>query len=185
MMNIDKLIQACNYLLKKNNFIINYTKLIKLLYLADKESLRGSLQTITGDAYVSMDNGPVLSGLYDLIRDKYHDENIQDLWNSCFLKNKYDLEATITQISQDELSIFELQILDQIYEKFSDYSVWDMIHYVHTNCPEWTYPEGTSIPIHPDEILASIGKSSEEISWILAETQAFEEEKHSLLSLAK
>ena len=61
LFNLEKLIQACNYLLKKNNYSLNYTKLIKLLYLADKESLKGAIQTISGDTYVSMDNGPVLS----------------------------------------------------------------------------------------------------------------------------
>ena len=93
MFNIDKLIQACNYLVKKNNNSLNYTKLIKLLYIADKESLKRSLQTITGDTYVSMDNGPVLSKLYDLIKGQYHKELYQNLWNSRFIKDGYNLVA--------------------------------------------------------------------------------------------
>jgi uncharacterized phage-associated protein len=185
LFDIEKLIQTCNYIIKKNNNSINYTKLIKLLYLSDKESLKNSLQAITGDKYVSMDNGPVLSGLYDLIKGRYRNKDVQDLWNKFFFKNNYNLDIINDQIRQDELSVFELQILDQIYEKFRDFSVWDMVHYVHMNCPEWKDPEGTSIPIQPNEILESVGKSSEEIDWILAETRAFEEEERAMLSLAQ
>ena len=185
MLNLEKLIQSCNYLLKKNDFTLNYTKLIKLLYLADKESLKGSLQTITGDTYVSMDNGPVLSSLYDLIRDKHVKKELQTLWNSHFLKNKYDLKTlVISQKPHDELSAYEMHILDSVYEQFKSYDVWDMVNYVHKNCPEWEFPEGSSIPIHQKEILQSIGRTQEEIELILAETDAFEEEEQVFSSLA-
>ena len=184
MFNLEKLIQACNYLLKKNDFSLNYTKLIKLLYLADKESLNGALQTITGDTYVSMDNGPVLSKLYDLIMGKYRND-IQNLWNSRFIRDEYNLIAATDRIPQSELSAFERQVLDQIYEKFENYKLGQMIEYVHNNCPEWKNPEGSSIPIEPNEILASIGRTPEEIDWILTETKAFEEEEQAFRSLAE
>ena len=184
MFNLEKLIQVCNYLLKKNDFSLNYTKLIKELYLADKESLKESLQTITGDSYVSMDNGPVLSKLYDLIMGRYHKEDVQGIWNSRFLKDNYNLKAIDHQFPHDELSAFEIKILDRIDEQFKDYDVWDLVAYVHKNCPEWKDPEGSSIPIKPEEVLESIGKTSEEIDWMLAEANAFEEEERAFLSLA-
>ena len=59
-----------------------------------------------------------------------------------------------------------------------------MVAYVHKNCPEWEYPEGTSIPIHIKEILECIGRTPEEIEIILAETAAFEEEERAFGSLA-
>jgi len=185
MFNIEKLVQACNYLVKKNNFTFNYTILIKMLYLADKESLKGALQTITGDTYVSMDSGPVLSRLYDLIKGTYRKEEIQSYWNSRFTKDGYNLVAVTERIPHGELSVFEMRILDQIYDRFKDTKVPEMIRYVHNNCPEWKFPNGSSVPIKPDEMLESIGKSSEEIDWILAETRAFEEEEHAMLSLAE
>jgi uncharacterized phage-associated protein len=185
LFNLEKLIQTCNYLLKKNNFSLNYTKLIKMLYLADKESLKGSLQTITGDKYVSMNNGPVLSELYDLIMDKWHKENEQNLWNNRFTRNGHDIIAMTDRIPQGELSAFETQILDQIYEHFGNFSLGEMINYVHKNCPEWKFPNGSSIPIKPIEILESIGRPPEEIEWILAESNAFEEEEQVSLSLTE
>jgi hypothetical protein len=78
-----------------------------------------------------------------------------------------------------------MQILDQIYTKFIDYDFGDMIAYVHENCPEWKAPQGSSVPIQPEEVLESIGRTPEEIEWILAETNAFEEEEQAFLSLAE
>ena len=46
---------------------MSYMKLIKLLYLADREALLRWGRPITFDAYVSMDRGPVLSSVLDLI----------------------------------------------------------------------------------------------------------------------
>jgi hypothetical protein len=173
--------------MKKSGFSLNYTILIKMLYLADKKALKESLQTITGDTYVSMDNGPVLSKLYDLIMDRcrYRNGEAQNLWNSRFTKDGYNLVAITDRIPQSELSVFEMQTLDQIYNQFKDYSLGEMISYVHNNCPEWKDPKGSAIDIHPEDILESIGKSPEEIDWILAETRAFEDEERVLLSMAE
>jgi len=184
MFNIEKLIQACNYLIKKNNSILNYTKLIKLLYLADRESLQQSIQTITGDTYVSMDNGPVLSRLYDLIKGKYRNEADQSLWNSRFIKDEYFLRVATDNIPQGELSIFEMKILDKIDEKYKNDDSRAMIKYVHEICSEWENPNGSSIPIKPEKILECIGKTKEEIDWILSETEGFEEEERAFQSLA-
>ena len=48
-MNIDKLIQIANYILKKYDFSLNYTKLIKELYLADRECIKRTGWSMTGD----------------------------------------------------------------------------------------------------------------------------------------
>jgi uncharacterized phage-associated protein len=44
-----------------------YIKLIKLLYLADREALLRWGRPITTDRHVSMPKGPVVSQIYDLI----------------------------------------------------------------------------------------------------------------------
>lgn len=49
---IRKLIDSINYLVERNGGRINYTKLIKLLYLADRKALINWGFTITGDSYV-------------------------------------------------------------------------------------------------------------------------------------
>jgi hypothetical protein len=185
-MQVDKLIQTVGYLLRKYNHRLNYTKLIKELYLADKESLRAANQTITGDTYVSMKNGPVLSGLYDLIRGKYRDRNTQLLWDSRFTTDGLDLIAVVDRIPDGKLSRFEKQTIDSIDKEFHAKSYGQMIDYVHDPnvCPEWKDPGSSSAPIKMRDLLAGIGRSREEIEWILEENRAFEREEKILDALA-
>ena len=49
-MDIDKLMQMANYLLKKYDFSLNYTKLIKEMYLADRECIKQTGWSISGDS---------------------------------------------------------------------------------------------------------------------------------------
>jgi len=186
LFNLDKTIQACNYLLEKNNSSLDYIKLIKLLYLADRESLKESLQSITGDVYVSMKNGPVLSKVYDLIMGRFHNDTMQEVWDKHFSRDEYDLIAKETNGSEShgELSAFEIQTLEKIYGQFEGYDSKEMIAYVHSNCPEWRRPKGPPIPIQTKNILESIGRTPDEIEWILAENEAFEEEEQAFVSLA-
>lgn len=39
---------------------MSYLRMLKLLYLADRESLKETGHTITGDRVVAMEHGPVL-----------------------------------------------------------------------------------------------------------------------------
>jgi uncharacterized phage-associated protein len=185
-MNIEKLVQATGYILRKyDNGRLNYTKLIKELYLADKDSLRAANQTITGDTYASMKNGPVLSGLYNLIKGRHNDTRAQIFWDSRFSTDGCDLVAVVNRIPEGKLSRFEKQALDDIDDKFHSKNYGQMIDYVHDPviCPEWKDPGLSSIPIKIDELLASIGRTQEEIEWVLKENEDFEEEEKIFASL--
>jgi uncharacterized phage-associated protein len=184
-MNVEKLIQAVAYLLKKYEHRLNYTKLIKLLYLADKESLRECNQTITGDTYVCMKNGPVLSGLYNLIKGQSGNRDTQCLWNSKFSRDGNDLVALVDRIPDGKLSRFEKTALDKINTQFQSASFGTMIDYVHdrANCPEWKDPGHSSSRLEMKDLLASIGRSPEEINWILDEQKMFEKEDRILNKL--
>ena len=63
--NEVKATQAAARLLRNRGGRMSYMKLIKLLYLADREALSRWGRPITTDKYVSMDKGPVLSRVLD------------------------------------------------------------------------------------------------------------------------
>jgi uncharacterized phage-associated protein len=44
--------------------------LSKVLFIADRDHLRDFGRPVTGDAYIAMDNGPVPSRIYDIIKGK-------------------------------------------------------------------------------------------------------------------
>jgi uncharacterized phage-associated protein len=70
LFNEAKATQAAAQFLRLRGEKMSYVKLIKLLYLADREALIRWGRPITPDRYVSMDIGPVVSRIYDLIRDE-------------------------------------------------------------------------------------------------------------------
>lgn len=69
--NEARAVEIAAYLIQKvgRNGTLNYTKLLKLLYLIDRRALLAWRRRAVGGAYVSMDNGPVMSETYDLIKD--------------------------------------------------------------------------------------------------------------------
>jgi hypothetical protein len=184
MFSIEKLAQVTAYLLGKYDFKLNYTKLIKELYLADREALRKSNQTISGDTYVCMNNGPVLSRLYDLIRGACRDKEKQDFWNARFSTDGYDLLGNFARFPEGKLSRFDKEILDSIDSQFHNTDFGSLINYVHNNCPEWEYPGVTSTPLPTQRILKNLEKTDDEIEWILAENRAFDEEEKVFSALA-
>lgn len=176
-MNIEKLIQISSYILSKYDGVLNYTKLIKILYLADRKSLEETGYSITGDTYVSMKDGPVLSGLYSLIKNKYSDKTIQYYWNSKFQTDGYDLHRIVSFVSEGELSDFDTKTLDEVDSKFHSSSYSQMINFVHDakNCPEWK-KTASSIPLTEEEIMKSIGFSDEDIKVIQEEKKYYAKE---------
>jgi uncharacterized phage-associated protein len=183
-MQIEKLVQATGYLLKKyDNRRLNYTKLIKELYLSDRESINATNSAITGDTYVNMRHGPVLSNLYNLIKGRSHDKEAQIYWDSRFSTDGGDVLANFDQYPEGKLSKAEKAILDKIDGQFHQNRYGELIDYVHANCPEWHNPGATSIPLPLADILSALGRTQEDIDWILEENEAFEKEDRIFASL--
>ena len=64
-----KATQVAAYFFSLRGGQMHYIKLIKLMYMADREALLRWGVPITRDRYVSMDNGPVLSRVLNLITE--------------------------------------------------------------------------------------------------------------------
>src|SRR5580700_3266295 len=67
--NEAKATQAAAFFLRLRGGQMHYIKLIKLLYLADREALIRWGIPFTTDRHVSMDNGPVTSRILKLITE--------------------------------------------------------------------------------------------------------------------
>jgi uncharacterized phage-associated protein len=59
MFDDRRVAQMAAYLLSREKGRMNHLKLMKLLYLADRESMKRHGQPISGDRFVAMDHGPV------------------------------------------------------------------------------------------------------------------------------
>lgn len=137
--------QAAAFLIKRNDNVLNYMKLIKLLYLVDRAALLKWQQPITGDKYYSLPKGPIVSNILDKICNRPNPE-APDFWSSIIRKSDTDCYAvtTISDVEYDELSKRELKLLEHMDERFKKLSQWDMVDYCHKNLPEWKDPNGSS-----------------------------------------
>ncbi len=149
---------------------MSYMKLIKLLYLADREALARWGRPITTDHYVSMDKGPVLSHVLDCINEG-PGPDIKSYWAQHIAPSS-NYEVTLSAIPDGELlSEAEDELLDEIFEKHGHLSRWAIVDLVH-GLPNWHDPDGRAIPIGYDEILRAFNKAPRKsqplwVNWML------------------
>ena len=153
-----------------------YIKLIKLLYLADRESLVETGSPITGDRFVSMKYGPVLSRVLDLIKDP--DPAEDSVWHGYIGRRRYDA-VLVGSPNTDQLSEYEEGVLEGIFETHGHDKEWDMVARTHA-LPEWTDPGRGAIPIEPEDILRYAGYTDEEVGAAVEQAQAVHSLRRSL-----
>lgn len=161
-----KAAEAAAFLLKRHGGRLNYTALIKLLYIADRRAFLDSGLPITGDYMVSMDNGMVLSGVYDLIMGrKQHPD-----WSRYVSRDSYDVKLADENPSNKHLSRYELRIIEEVDQEFGHLH-WGKLCDLTHEFPEWHDPNGSSTGIDHVEILRSQKKSKEEIEDIFKDAE--------------
>jgi len=163
-----KATHAAAYLLARGGGTMPYIKLIKLLYLADRESLLETGYTITGDRMVSMDKGPVLSRVYDHLVEEQQQPGI---WQRFISPPENFCVSVRDEPAYESLSDYEIGLLNQVFEKFGDWDRWALVEWTH-GLPEWVDPRGSSLSIDPAVILREAGRSDDEVRGIAAEVEA-------------
>jgi uncharacterized phage-associated protein len=154
-----KAAQVAAFFAKAQGGTINVLKLVKLIYLADREFLNRYDATITNDRFVSMDHGPVNSMTLDYI-DGCKLE--RDAWD-VFITDRADYELGLVNPNLaiedlDELSEAEIEVLEETWMTFGKMTKYQIRDYTHKNCPEWEDPKGSSAPIPFERILKFLGK---------------------------
>ena len=170
LFNEAKATQAAARLLKLRGGRMSCVKLVKLLYLADREALIRLGRPITTDCYVSTDNGPVVSRIYDLIRNEPAPNSVR-IW-ARFISDPEDYEVSLLgDPGEGELSRAEEHLLDEVFEQHGQDSRWAIVDYTY-GLPEWTCPDGGALPIEYTDILRAAHKTEAEISAIDEDLQS-------------
>jgi uncharacterized phage-associated protein len=159
MFSEDRVTQMAAYFLKRRGGRMAYIKLLKLLYLAERQAMVKWGEPMSGDHFVSMPHGPVLSQTYELIKGHTFNST-PSLWQQ-MIKDEQNYEVSLlTDISfddLDELSPAEIQILDHTFNQYGHMSRFEIVDYTHDHCPEWQDPQGSSYPIKPESIFRAMG----------------------------
>jgi uncharacterized phage-associated protein len=157
--NIEKAIQAVAALLhfhRSNE--MSYLRMLKLLCIADRESLKETGRPITGDRVVAMEHGPVLSSVYDLIKGEHTGWPV---WSEFLGKKGYRIEL-LRDPGNGALSKYEVGKLRELAERYAEKNEWDMVEIVHA-LDEWKKndPGKSSKAIPFEDILEAIGRRAD------------------------
>lgn len=156
--NERKAAHVATYFALKQGGAINVLKLMKLVYLGDREFLSRYDAPILHDRLVSMPKGPINSNVYNCasgqVDAKVWDSYLVDAANHMIVCARSDLSPG----DLNELSRAEIRVLDHVWAEFGHMNQWDLVQYTHDHCEEWEDPEGSSSTIPYERILKALGK---------------------------
>lgn len=157
-----KVAQMAAYFLQRRGGRMAYLKLMKLLYLADREALDRYSSTISEDAHYSMPQGPVLSRTLNLMTGQIESSEWSSWIAPCANFEVALNRQTSSRDDFDELSESEIEILENVWERFGQLDRWQLVDYTHAHIPEWRDPHGSSVPIDPRATFLALGRSPDE-----------------------
>lgn len=160
-LDVHKAIQAVGVVLRRQSKAASKLRVLKLLYIADRECLRRTGSPILGSKIVAMQHGPLHSELLDLINGNHLSE---PEWSNYF-KTMGILVILENEPGVGKLSRREIELLNETVDAragLDDYDVAEETHRFH----EWikNYPnrdEKTSRPISIGDLLDAVGRTQD------------------------
>ena len=168
--NEQKAVEAAYNVIKASGGSTTILRLVKLLYLIDREAINNWERSVTTDNHVSMPHGPVTSRIYD-----FHKQDIiSPLWNNYISSNGRNIELR-KELPPKKLSRREIELINSVVEKFKNTSTSALRTYTH-KLPEYK-ETNSSIPIRFEDILDALGVDPKNVQRIKAEIESEEELK--------
>lgn len=166
--DVEKALQAIDVIFKQEveqnrPSSMHYIRLLKLLYIADRESLQETGSPITGDVGYAMDQGPVLSEIYNAMRDK---SKFAHHWNH-FLERSGDDVRLRLDPGKAKLCRYDIEKLREVTKRHRGKDKNELVKITH-EFEEWksNYKNNTSTHIPLRDVLAAVGFKKEEIEKI-------------------
>ncbi|MEL7070134.1 MAG: Panacea domain-containing protein [Cyanobacteria bacterium J06581_3] len=174
--NEKKATQLAAAFIERSGGVLNYMKLTKLMYMADRAALVGWARPITGDAYLAMKHGPVLGETYSMISDGQSPASDSYWFNYVERTGKYNV-ALLQPCPPSNLSEAERTIIDEIFERYGHYDKWELVDHLHEILPEWSHPGIGCFSISMRDILTAEGFSSDQATEVEEEMISLHEAK--------
>jgi uncharacterized phage-associated protein len=152
--DFERTLQASAHLLRLDGRRMDYLRLLKLLYIADREWLAETGESITGDRAYAMKHGPVLTRVYDLIKGN---GSRAGEWNDHIHTDGYAVEL-VADPGCGALSKGIVEKLTEVTERYSRVDDWELSELTH-GFREWArHFNGGWNPIPWQDILEAQGK---------------------------
>lgn len=154
---------------------INHMKLIKLMYLVEREVLVRYGRRLTFDWLISMHNGPVLSSTLDRINEVEPPLEAQrSYWQRYFTPREKNHVSLRGEVPTAALSMADREVVGKILGEFGHMNQWELREWCHANLPEWKDPGSSREPIDLRKILTSAGYADADADELLADIGADE-----------
>jgi uncharacterized phage-associated protein len=169
----SKATAVASFFLEKAGKKLEDLKLMKLMYLAEREAIRLRNVGITGDDFYSMKNGPILSRTLNRLNPQ--DGSFSNgVWREHIsVPEKWSVKLTKRFNYELELSRREIGILADIWQRFGSWTKWQLVDHVH-EFAEWRNPGDSRLPIAFQDILSGLGLPPDERASRLAEHVALQ-----------
>ena len=166
--NAKKSTQAVARIIETSGGPIDYLRISKLIYLADKESIVKRGVPIVGGSYFSMRKGPVIGEVMDFVQRRNAPE-----WKET-ISPRFGNEVRLQgQPKSDSLSESELEILDSVVKFHLERTTDELVEWCHKNCPEYEMVQPTRRkPIAVESILKGVNKSQKQIQKFVQEAES-------------
>jgi uncharacterized phage-associated protein len=129
--NEKKATQAAAQFLDFRGGHMNYMKLIKLLYMLDREALLRWGRPVTFDTYFSMRLGPVLSDVHDLITEPQDPDLGPSFWSAHISEPSHYSVGIVDDPGSDELSEAEMKLIEEIWNEYGHFAPFDLVNHLH------------------------------------------------------
>jgi uncharacterized phage-associated protein len=172
---------AALFLAKAPDRRLDRVKLMKLMYLADRTSFERYGATITGDDFASMEHGLVPSTTYAAVCGE---GTAAGTWSQWVETRDEFVECLVADVDLDavDLSRADVQIVDDLWAQHGSTDKWDLVKWVHLNCPEWI--ETTrSRPVSLRDIGRALQMGEDELDGILEQQHEMDAVERTLVAL--
>jgi uncharacterized phage-associated protein len=135
---------------------IEKLKLIKLIYLAEREFVARHGHPMLYDELYSLKDGPICSSALNGINGEID----RDYWSKFIALHGRNV-ATVRPIKRDdldEISDAELNVLEETWKKFGPLSVGQIRQWTHDHCPEYTEVKSGRVPISYSDLPQAVGE---------------------------
>lgn len=169
MFNERKVAQMAAFLLAKEDGHMAHLKLMKLLYLSDREAMDRYGAPLSGDHMVSMPHGPVLSMTLNLMDgDVESSKGGWESWITAKANHELSVVSDVQPGQLDELSPADIEVLEAVWAKFGYMGKYQIRDYTHDHCAEWEDPHGSSNPIAYEKVFVALGRSKDQAAELAA-----------------
>jgi len=165
--NERKATDAVARLIEKSGADVDYLRISKLIYLADRESILSRGVPIVGGEYFSMRKGPVISEVMDFVNCRNAPR-----WGQVISARRGHAMNLLQKPAYESLTQEEANILDAVVAQHFNRSTDDLVNWCHANCHEYEQVGffGRK-PIAVEGILKAGGKSKKQIEKISARAE--------------